>query len=76
MGKPMRVDALQAPTPQPHAEQGEILQAVADRTRMLTGGRASAVCVLDAPNERIRVAAGSPARSRTASVTKPPPRRA
>lgn len=59
MGKPRHRDARQAPAAEPHVERGELLQVVADRARMLTGGQASAVCVLDAPNERIRVAAGS-----------------
>lgn len=41
------------------SEQGAFLQALVDETRVLTGGQAAALCLIDSSSARILMAAGS-----------------
>lgn len=56
MGKPGRGGSRKT---EPHLERAEFLQSVTDKARILTGGTAAALCVLDAPREQIRLVAAS-----------------
>jgi signal transduction histidine kinase len=59
MGTPTRPHMCRTP-PAPYRQQGNrFLQAVVDQARLLTGGRAAALCLLDLPTMRVRVTAGS-----------------
>lgn len=52
-------DVRQPLTGEPTSGQGALLQAVVDKARVLTGGQAAALCLLNPASSRIRLAAGS-----------------